>query len=78
MVEPLPVSNQPVPPGVTHENAPIPPGSKDPPIVAAAERYMDVLPLPLAGIFTGRAGRLEMIGGGEDPNADDNEGGSQW
>ena len=76
--EPPEVSTQPVPPGVTQEDVPIPPGAKDPLTGVASEKYRDVLPLPLAGMFTGWTGRPEAIGGGEDPNYANEEGGSQW
>ena len=65
-------------PGVPQEAATSPPGSKDPQTGLTIERYHDVLPLPLAGMFSGRSGRPEMLGGGEDPNAADAEEGYQW
>ena len=48
------------------------------PPTGRTERYRDVLPLPLAGMFSGRSGRPETIGGDEDPNEADSEGGYQW
>ena len=41
---------------------------KDPP-VKAGQRYTDVRPLPLAKIFTGRAGRPDTLGGREEEEA---------
>ena len=53
------------------------PGTKDPP-AGAAERYRDVLPLPLAGMFAGRAGRPKTIEGGREPDTDAYKGVYQW
>ena len=53
-------SPQPVPTIVTQKSALSPPGIKDPP-AGAAKRYWYVLSLPLAGMFTGWAGRPEKI-----------------
>ena len=71
LVESPLTSLQLVPPGVTHEADAIPPGSKDPPTVLTTERYWDILPLPLAGMFSGRVGRPEKLGGDKYPNAAD-------
>ena len=54
------------------------PGSTDPSTNLEIERYLYVLPLPLAGMFSGRFGRPETLGGGKDPNATDSKDGSQW
>ena len=54
----------PAPPRVTEEAASSPPGIKDPP-ASAVERCRDVLPLPLASMFTGRVGRPKTIEGGK-------------
>ena len=53
------------------------PEPKYPP-AGALERYRDVLPLPLAGMFTGQEGRPETIGGDEEPEADAYKGDYQW
>ena len=68
---------QPVPPRVTQEAALSPPRIKDPP-AGAAERYHDILPLPLAGMFTVWVGRPETIKGVKEPDNDAYEGDSQW
>ena len=75
-VEPQEASPRPVPPRVTKEAAPSQPGTKDPP-AGAEERYRDVITLPLAGMFTGRAGRPETIERGKEPDAYAYKGGSQ-
>ena len=63
--------SQPTLPRVTQEAAPRPPSIKDTP-AGAAERYQEVPNLPLAGMSTGRVGRLETIeGGDEEPGADE-------
>ena len=59
---------QPSPTSVLQDAAPIPPGGKYPP-VGAEQHYTDVRPLPLAEIFTGRAGRPDKVGGGEEEEA---------
>ena len=69
-------SPQPVPPSATQEAAPSPPVTKDNP-TGKAERYRDVLPVPLDGMFTGRAGRPETIERGKEPDAYAYKGGSQ-
>ena len=55
-----------------------PPGSKNPSTRLKTEIYQDVLPLLLAGMFSGRSGCPERLGGYEDPNAEDAKEGSQW
>ena len=60
-------------PSVTQEDAAIPPRSKDPYTGLTTERYQDVLPLPLAVMFSGRSGHPEMLEGDEVPNAEDAE-----
>ena len=70
-------SPQPVPPSVTQEAALSPPKIKDPP-TGASEGYHDVLPLPLAGMFTVWVGLPETIKGGKEPDDDAYEGDSQW
>ena len=67
-------SSQPAPPSVTQDAAPSPPGIKDLP-AGAAERYQDVLTLPLAGMFTGRVGLPKTIEGGEKTDAEPYKGG---
>ena len=76
--EPPEVSNPPLPPGVTQEGVPSSPGAKDPLTGTAAERYRDFLPLPLSDMFNGWTGRPETIGGGEEHNEANDEGGSRW
>ena len=63
-------------PGVTQEAAASPPRAKDP-LTGLIEGYRDVLPLPLAGVFSGQEGCPETIEGDEDPNAANNKEGSQ-
>ena len=62
-VEPPLTSPRIMTPGVTQEDAAIPPGSKNPSTSMTTEIYQDVLPLPLADMFSGRSGRPEMLGG---------------
>ena len=62
-------SSQSVPPIVTQEAALSVPGIKGPPS-GAAERYRDVLPRPLAGMFTSRSGRPETIEGVKEPDTE--------
>ena len=77
LVEPPAASTRPVSPSVPQEAALSPPGIKDPPADEAA-KYWDVLPLPLAGMFTGWTGRPETIKGGKETDADAYKGGYQW
>ena len=75
-LEPPEASPQPVPTSVRQEAALIPPGTKDT-LAGVAEQYWYVLPLPLAGIFTGQVGRPDSIEGGGEPDTDAYEGGYQ-
>ena len=70
-------STRPVSPVVMWEAALSPHGAKDPP-AGASESYRDVLPLPLANMFSGRVGRPLTIRGGEEPNMAGDKGGFQW
>ena len=72
-VEPLLISPRIMPPGVTQEADVIPHGSKDPSNGLITERYWDVLPPPLARMFSGRSGGPETLGGDGDPNEADAE-----
>ena len=57
------------PAGVTQEAPASPPRAKDSPVDRAREeRYQDVLPLPLSGIFSCRAGRPDTIRGKKYPS----------
>ena len=56
--------------------APIPPGNKDP-LAGDVDQYRNIIPLPLDGISTGRAGRPKKIDGGrDDPMVEDWEEGT--
>ena len=74
----LEISSRTAPPRVTQEDVPSPYRAKDPLTSVATERQRDVLPLPLYGIFTGRAGHPEKIGGVKDSNVAKYKGVSQW
>ena len=54
----------PTPPSVLQDAAPIPPGNKDP-LAVDVEKYRNILPLPLDGISTSRAGRPKQLTGEE-------------
>ena len=67
-----------MPPGVTQEAASIPTGSKDAKTDQTTERYRYVHPHPLVGMFDGRSGCPETLGGDEDTNMAYTKEGSQW
>ena len=70
-------SPRPVPTSVIQQAALRPLRIKDPP-AGAAERYWDVLPLTLAGMFTGWKGLPKTIKGGKETDADAYEEDSLW
>ena len=65
------------PPSITQEAALSLPGIKDP-LDGAAERYRDILTLPLAGMFTGWIERPKTTKGVEETDTDAYKGVAQW